>query len=455
MFFRILPLLCVFCTFAAELRYDCAGFVSEGLLKDPTLAETRFSTDAKKNKISAIKSSAILSKFEISMMVGPAPGLEETVDDWGDTVDTWDFSKMGPFFGTEVKAVQPLNYGQYEVGKKAAEADLRQQEMSVVGIENEKGVELQTYYYNYLLAQEMLKIAQDAKIQVDKAYEKLEDALDEDDPKVSQMDLLDIKANMHTIDEGLIDARTGISQVNLAIRFALNLEAGDTFIPIDTVLSMRNDFFPSLEEAKQITIQYHPDLKRLAAGMEARGYQMDLAEAKLSPEFFLMGEFTYVKSWAGNRQAIQKDAFSQDAVNEIAGTVGFGMRYKLNFWDSWESYKVARSEYRALKLKDNYAADGICLRVEEQYIKVSAQKEKVESLRASLRASEAILKGAAIQYDLDPSETGKLVSAYKQNVNLQKDYYFAVCKYNIAFAELMSRMGLSLAQYHNLYGENK
>ncbi|MFA6662661.1 MAG: TolC family protein, partial [Bacilli bacterium] len=101
------------------------------------------------------------------------------------------------------------------------------------------------------------------------------------------------------------------------------------------------------------------------------------------------------------------------------------------------------------------AADGICLRVEEQYIKVSAQKEKVESLRTSLRASEAILKGAAIQYDLDPSETGKLVSAYKQNVNLQKDYYFAVCKYNIAFAELMSRMGLSLAQYQKLYGENK
>ncbi len=455
MVFKFLLLLFVFCAFAGEFRYDCAGFVQEGLSHDPTLAETRFSTEMKKNNISAIKSKAILSKFEISMMVGPAPGLEETVDNWGDTVDTWDFSKMGPFFGTEIKAIQPLNYGQYEIGKKAAEADLRQQEMSILGTENEKSVELQSYYYNYLLAQEMLRIAQDAKKQVDRAYNQLEEALDNDDPKVSQMDLLKLKANMHTIDEGLIDARSGLRQLNLAIRFALNLGEGDSFVPLDTVLSMRPDPLPSLDEAKKIAVENHPDLKRLAAGMSARSYQMDLAEAKLGPEFFVMGEFTYVKSWAGNRQAIQKDAFSQDAVNKISGTVGFGMSYKLNFWNSWESYKVARSEYRALKLKENYAADGTCLRVEEQYIKVSAQKEKVESLRASLRASEAILKGAGIQYDLDPSETNQLISAYKDNIGLQKDFYFAVCKYNIAFAELISRMGLSLVQYQNLYGEKK
>jgi hypothetical protein len=65
------------------------------------------------------------------------------------------------------------------------------------------------------------------------------------------------------------------------------------------------------------------------------------------------------------------------------------------------------------------------------------------------------LKGAGIQYDLDPSETNQLISAYKDNIGLQKDFYFAVCKYNIAFAELISRMGLSLVQYQNLYGEKK
>ena len=48
---------------------------------------------------------------------------------------------------------------------------------------------------------------------------------------------------------------------------------------------------------------------------------------------------------------------------------------------------------------------------------------------------------------MDKSKTGELVSAYTQNVTLQKDYLFAVCKYNVEVAELIARMGLSLKDY--------
>lgn len=75
----------------------------------------------------------------------------------------------------------------------------------------------------------------------------------------------------------------------------------------------------------------------------------------------------------------------------------------------------------------------------------------MDALKESLRASEAILKGAAMQYDLDKSKTGDLVSAYTQNVSLQKDYYFAVCKYNVEFAELISKIGWSLQDFHTIY----
>lgn len=451
---RVLPLLLVAIAFASEVRLDCEGFVVRGLAKDPMLAETRFSTEAKKNKINEIKASAILSKFEVSMLVGPAPGLKESVDDWGDSVDTWDFTKMGPFFGTQIKAVQPLNYGQYKVGKKAAEADLRQQELNVMDKELAKGVELQTYYYNYLLAIEMNRLVAEAKKQLDRAQEKIEDALDEEEEGVSQLDLLKLKAGRHTLDEAVIDAKGGLDRVNLAVRFYLGLDSTETFAPEDTVLSERTEHFPTLDEAKEIAIAHHPDLKRLAAGLEARKYQLQLAEAKLGPQFFIMGEFVYVKSWAGNRTAVQKNAFAQDAVNKISGSFGIGMRYNLNVWNSWSSYVSARTELRGLKLKENYASEGILLQLEEQFIQTQGARDKVESLRSSLRASEAILKSAAMKYDLDPSNTSDLVSAYTDNLQLQKSYYYAVCKYNIAFAELIRRMGLSLSEYHQLFPRN-
>ena len=452
--FRIVAVLLVATfAFSGEVRYDCMRFVEEGLAKDPQLAETRFGVQAKKEKLSALTSEVILPTFNIAMMVGPAPGLKESVDNWGDTIDVYDFSKMGPFWGVEGKFIQPLNFGQYRTGKKALEADLKQKTFAIEQEIHKKDVELQSYYYNYLLAREMQKLANDAQKRVDEAYEKLEEALDDDDPNVSQMDLLNLKAKLHTVKEGVTEANLGMKRVQLAIRFSLGLNEDDVFTAEDTCLTERPERLPSLEEVEQFTMRYHPELKQLAAGLDARKFQMDLAEAKLAPEFFIMGEIEYVKSWAGNRKVMQKNAFAEDAVNKLSGLIGVGLRYRLNFWKNWSDFRAARTEYRGLQLKENYAAAGLVAQAVEQYYQVEAAKEKMDALRESLRASEAILKGAAMQYDLDKSKTGDLVSAYTQNVTMQKDYYFAVCKYNVEFAELISRMGMSLREFRGEFNK--
>lgn len=436
---------------AGEVRYDCLRFVEQGLANDPQMAETKHGLESKNDKIRSLTAEVILPTFNLSMMVGPAPGLKETIDQWGDTVDTYDFSRMGPFWAVEAKFIQPLNLGQYRSGKKALEADLQQKSFEIENSTHKKEVELQSYYYNYLLALEMKRLAADAKKQVDKAYDQLEEALDEDEPTVSQNDLLNLKAKMHTVKEGVIEADLGMKRVMLAIRFALSLPEGDTFATEDTVLTMRSEPLPTEEQVRDLTIKYNPELKQLEAGLRARRLQMDLAEAKLAPEFFIMGEFQYVKSWAGNRNVLQKSAFAQDAVNKISGLVGVGLRYRLNFWKSWEEFRKARTDYRGLQLKENYAADGLVAKAVEQYYQVVAAKEKLDAMRESLRASEALLKGAAMKYDLDKSQTSDLVSAYTQNVTMKKDYYFAVCRYNVEFAGLIAKMGLSLQEYNSYF----
>ena len=452
--FRIVAVLLVATfAFSGEVRYDCMRFVEEGLAKDPQLAETRFGVQAKKEKLSALTSEVILPTFNIAMMVGPAPGLKESVDNWGDTIDVYDFSKMGPFWGVEGKFIQPLNFGQYRSGKKALEADVQQKQFSIDNQVNKKDVELQSYYYNYLLAKEMQRLANDAQKQVDKAYEQLEEALDDDDPNVSQMDLLKLKAQLHSVKEGVTDANLGMKRVQLAIRFSLGLSEDDVFVAEDTCLTPRSEPLPTIDDVQNYTVRFHPELKQLAAGLSARKLQMDLAEANLAPEFFIMGKFEYVKSWAGNRKVMVKDAFAEDAVNKLTGLFGVGLRYRLNFWKDWSTFREARTEYRGLQLKENYAADGLVAQAVEQYYQVVAAKDKMDALKESLRASEAILKGAAMQYDLDKSKTGDLVSAYTQNVSLQKDYYFAVCKYNIEFASLIAKMGMSLADFHREFME--
>ena len=449
--FRILAVLFLTsCAFAGEIRYSLMQFVEDGLANDPQTEEIRQGIEAKKNQISRLKAEAILPTFYAVMMVGPAPGLKEELQN-GDTVSVYDFTKMGPFWGVQAKFVQPLNLGQYRAGKMALEADMQQKGFDIENQVNKKDVELQTYYYNYLLAKEMIRIANEAKEKVDDAYEKLEEALDDDDPNVSQMDLLNLKAKMHTVKEGVSDANLGMKRVMLAIRFSLKMNEDDTFAAEDSVLAERTEPLPTLEEVRMLTLKYHPELKQLSAGLRARRIQVDLAEAKLAPEFFVMGEVEYVKSWAGNRSIMQKDAFSEDAVNKLDGLIGVGVRYNLNFWKNWENYRSSRTDLRALQIKESYASNGLMAKAEEQYYKVISAKEKLDAMRESLRASDAILKGAAMQYDLDKSKTGNLVSAYTQNITMQKDYYFAVCSYNVEFAQLIAKMGMSLKNFHNVY----
>ena len=146
--FRIVAfLLMASMALAGEVRYDLTRFVNEGLAANPQIQELKHGAEAKKNQLGKLKSEAILPTFYVTMMVGPAPGLKNELQD-GDTVEVYDFSRMGPFWGVEAKFIQPLNLGQYRAGKMAIEADIQQKSFDIENNIHKQDVELQTYYYN-------------------------------------------------------------------------------------------------------------------------------------------------------------------------------------------------------------------------------------------------------------------------------------------------------------------
>jgi len=441
----ILIIILLFSTSFAEgniVRLSRDEFVETALKTDPRFRESKMALLSKENKIEQVKAGALLPKFELSMLTGLVPGLKSHVDDYGEAVNSWDFTQMGPFYGMVIQAAQPLNYGQLQLGLKATKADFHQKKMELEGKEYYKKVEFLSYYYGYLLAMEMDKLAQDGNKQLHKAADKLEEALDDEEEGVSQMDLLELKAGFFDIDKAVLDAKSAVKKAKLATKFALGLPDSVSFEPLDEQLSATDDFVPSLDSLKKWASTHHPDIRRLAFGLEATSMQMELAAARLAPEFFIMGEFEYAKSWAGDRTRLSKNNFAQDPVNKLSGAFGIGVRYKLNFWNQWESYRSARTDYRILQQTQSYAHSGIELQIEEKYEDFLVAKGKLESARNSLRATEGMLKGAALQYDINPGKTsGLLASAYKKNLLMKKDYYFAVYDYNMAVAKLLAQAG--------------
>lgn len=446
---------------AGELRLDCNGFIRAAQNADPILREESQSIGIKEHKIQSVKADALLPKFEVSMAYGPAPGLKDGINADGDSVEMWDFTKIGPYFATELTVAQPLNFGRLQTGLRAARADLDQTKWDIQAKRVRKSAEYQEYYFGLLLAREMVRLADDAAKQMQKAQDRLQEKLDEQEEeeeseetdtvggsrsKVSQDDLLDLKASRFQIDEAVADAQLGLRKAELGIRFVLSLPDSTVFVPLDSVLVQRQESLPPLDTLRIWMHSASPDLRRLQAGLDALQGKVQLEEAKLGPEFFVFGSFKFAKSWAGDRRTLNKDAFVEDPVNTLTGTLGVGMRYRLNYWSTLEKVRISRAEHRQLKYKDAYAQDGLDAQLEISYQEFLAARDKLESVRRSVRATEALLKGVAMRFDVDPSEGTKLVAAYKRDLLMQKDYYFAVYRYNLAVADLLSKVGIGPAE---------
>jgi outer membrane protein TolC len=427
----------------------------------PILKEKRVEVDKAEAKVDELRMAAILPKFTVETGMGPAPGLKDRIDTSSSFVnDTtpiltrqrdYNFHEWGPFFGIEATVAQPLNLSRYVAGKRAAEANVRVTEAQFQKERMDISEEAQQRYFQRVYAGQMLSILQSASKELDRAQKKMEDLLDEGDANVKQTDLLELKAGRYTLDKARNEAGLGVSRADLALRFLLQASDSGTVAPKDSTLPMRSEVLPSLDSLKMLTLLNHPDLKRLANGLAARRELVRVAKGEMGPDIFLFGSFKYTKAWSPLRSSGGEDPFARDPLNELTAVGGLGMRLNLNFWSRYEKVRKERIELTQLERTEAYAARGLLLKLQDEYLQMLNCKANVADAQKSLRAAEAWLKGAAMKYDLDPSNAKDLISPYKTALGARRDYYEAVLNYDLAVAKVIKSIGWTLGDFiHSL-----
>jgi outer membrane protein TolC len=450
--------------FAADSLYlDCYGFVMRGLSHEPRLMERNLERAKGLLKIREVDANAFLPRFELNMIWGPSPGFRESLSRHyigNDTVlrvtEKFDFNKMGPYFGTEIKAIQPLNVSLYQSSKRAAtayhqvlEGDWQKERVRV-------SKELQGIYYGYMTARQLNSLAKEADRELRKARSRIEDLLDDDDPSVSQIDLLELRVRAFEVTEGLAESEQMMDKAYRGAIFSLGLQVNDHFEPKDSILLQRTEVLPPWEELLAQLRKKHPDLKRLNHGLEARR-QMILARAEeMGPLFFLFGSFQYARSWAGDRRGSGfNNALVKDPVNRMDGALGIGVRLNLNFWEKNISLEKEKIELSVLEQTKNYALHGLEVQLRESYQEHQRATRVLDAARDALRASDAWLKGAAMSYDFDPSQSAALIRAYTVNLEIRKKYYMAIYAYNLSIADVLSSVGWTLPEYYSIYSDRE
>jgi outer membrane protein TolC len=444
--------------FAQDPGLTCADVERIALQDHPILSERAMEVDKAQEKVRDLDMGVILPRFEIETGMGPAPGIRQVVrdtlqrynraDPYYNSGREFDFSEWGPFFGIQARVVQPLNIARYRAGRRAATLRVRVSEAELKKERLDVSEEAQTICMQRLYALTMRRELEAARKDLDRAQKKLSDRLDEGDEAVSQTDVLQLKAGRFALDQGVNEAALGVERSGLGLRFLLARPDGDSAAALaDSVLTLRGEELPPLDSLKLAALRNHPDLTRLRNGLAARQEMLKVAQGEIGPDIFLFGTFEYSKAWSSDRQSGGGDPFARDPLNELTGVAGLGMRVRLNFWNSYQTYRRERLSLRQLERTEVYAARGVLLRVEDAYLRALKARADAEAAQNALRAAEAWLKGAAMRYDLDPDEASGLTAPFRQSVTAKRDFYKAVLEYNLAVAALFKSVGWTLSDY--------
>jgi outer membrane protein TolC len=434
----------------------------------PILHEKKMEIDKAEQDLRELEMSAILPRLTVQTAVGPAPGLKNVLDTTslrlpadpsfpsGGYVEQYqkkfDFTKWGPFFGIEMAAAQPLNLARYRAGHRARSHQIKVTEAEFQKERMDVSQEAQAIYFQRVFAGMMQSVLEDAARELDKAQRKMEDMLDDGDPGVTQTDLLELKAGRYALEKGRSEANLGVARARLGLRFLTQLDTA-SFRPADTILSVRRETLPSLDSLKMLTLENHPDLKRLKNGLAARAELIKVAKGEVGPDIFLFGQFKYAKAWTTDRESGGDNPFARDPLNELTGVGGLGIKLNLNIWQRYQKVRKERLEFKQLQRTEAYAAAGLLLRLQDEYVQMHKHRADVAESQKSLRAAEAWLKAAAMKYDLDPGAAKDMISPYRAVLTAKRDYFQAVLDYNIAVSKVIRAIGWTLSDYfHSLGG---
>lgn len=459
---------------AEPVRLGIADFERRAVEGSPILFEKRANIDKVEQKLRQLEASVLVPRFELEMLMGPAPGLRQSNDTASrilvrsgqgialepgvdsvrlpvlSTDREYDFGEWGPFYGIEVNAAQPLNLARYRAGRKAATHEVKVSEAEFQKERIEVSVEAQQAYYGLLYARTMLAELVQAGKDLDEAERKISDMLDEGDESVKQTDLLELRAGRYALEKARNQALHGRERASLGAHFLLQLPEKSVFSPAESALTLRAERPPSLDSLKILLIRHHPDLKRLENGLAAREELVRVALGELGPDIFLYGNFRYSKAWSSDRESGGDDPFARDPLNDISGVVGIGLRLRLNFWERFQRYRKERIDLKQLRRTEVYAAKGLLLRLAEAHSEYERSLANVTEAQKSLRAAEAWLKAAAMKADMDPTTSKDLISPYKTALFARRDYFEAVQDCNLAFARVLRAVGWTLSDYFAL-----
>lgn len=422
---------------------DLQQAVDRALNVDPRITEKERNVDYARAQLREARS-ADGWRLDMNTFLGIAPKVrggffEEEDGSIGIPSDAFDVDGLSPWYYLSLSAIKPLHtFGKIKHYSKAAAGNVQVKRGDIKLARAQTRMDIARAYYGYLAAHDTRMALEDLLKKLQAAQDMLQAWLDDGEGDVKQSDLYALQTGAALIKRYQAEAQ-GLERIALeGLRILTGVSISDQVQLADRRLKPLPLPEGSLKELTARAMVLRPEVRQLAAGMDARREYVLAKRSESMPNLYagVVGSVSYAPLRGDSVDAVNYDPFYFGGMTPVVG---------LN-WD-WNSGRQpaqvaqAKAELEATLALNDQARIGIPFQVAEQYHKVHSYDEMVQRLYEGSRAGRRWMISAYADFEAGLEETDNLVSAFQGYATAYGDYLKSVNDYNMHVERLRVVIG--------------
>ena len=377
-----------------------------------------------------------LPKLDLTWILGPSPEAR------GDAIngDT-NLSSLSIFSRTELSFLQPLyTFGRLDAARSAARAGVDARTAGAAGSRERLTAQVAEAYYGLLLAQHLSDLADEARTEIGKARDRIDQMLEADEGDYTYTDLFKLDRFVFDVEENANKVIKGRALISSALRRLMGRGVADSIRLADEALQPVDVGIGPLSTYLGRVERRH-DLQQLAAGVRILKAQAKAARAEFYPQVFIAGQFKY--SHAPNRDD-QSSPFARDDFNFLQAGAVIGLRQSLSFGQTSAKARKTKLEHTKLTYQSELASMGASLEIERAYRDLIEAQSNLAAARKARRSTRRWFLSARDGFNGGLEDAGELIEAVKEYGIIRGKYFEAVYKLNKAWIALNLATGQSI-----------
>ncbi len=338
---------------------------------------------------------------------------------------------------TSLDGTVELNYNLFSSGRrsaqiKAAEAQIRLNQLEVERIMSELRLNVTEAYYNLQQADEEVRIA---KSSVESSQKSLADAQALERAGVgTRFDVIRAQVQLANSQQELNQA---ISQQQIARRQlarllslpqSLNIVAADPVAPGE-------DWSLSLEESIVLAYKNRAELEQQLVQRDISELQRRAALASLGPQVDLFGNYQY--SWVNQSGDILLSTSGDSTTRQ--GALAFGARMRWNLYDGGAASARARQQKKNMEIAETRFANQrnqVRFEVEQAFFNLQSNRSNIETAQIALEQAKESLRLARLRFQAGVGTQTDVLTADTELTRAEANLVRAILGYNRSLAAM-------------------